>query len=68
MASSMEMPAPAGSESREYRWILALTLPLFLVVALLGRLTLRGRSGARRSLLGEARETAHTIIPFAFMH
>jgi len=70
MASSMSFSSPADAKSREYRWIYAVTLPAFIAVALLGRLTLRGRQtgGRHASLLSEARATAHTIIPFAFMH
>ena len=70
MASSMSFSAPADAKSREYRWIYAVTLPAFIVVALLGRLTPRRRlpGAPHASLLSEARATAHTIIPFAFMH
>lgn len=70
MASSMSFSAPTDVKSREYRWIYAVTLPAFVVVALLGRLTVQGRRTGplHASLLSEARSTAHTIIPFAFMH
>ena len=71
MATSMHVQDAPRSDSRDYRWIYALTLPLFVAVALLGRVAAIGRPRGRRgslSLLGEARAAAHTVIPFAFMH
>ena len=71
MASSLHLHGPLAaslaSESREYRWIYAASLPVFLVATAIARLSPRRPRAGRDSLLGEARATAHTIIPFAFM-
>ena len=65
-----------GAESRgatgktiEQRLLLALSFPVFLAAALLSRLSPAARPpvGGRKSVLAEAREAAHTCIPFAFM-
>ncbi len=54
----------------EFRLLLWASFALFLVVALAGRLLPRAwrpfRSGGK-SVIGEAREAANTIVPFAFM-
>lgn len=59
-------------EEFEYRVLLAVTYPLFLVGAVLGRiLMLRRRATASRSprlsVFGEARVAAQRCVPFAFM-
>jgi hypothetical protein len=54
----------------EYRVLLWALAALFLVVAVVGRLLPRAWRPFRstgKSVLGEAREAAHTIAPFAFM-
>lgn len=63
-----------SSERREYRLIYFATFPLFLVVAALSRLLPTGvrslttqREGLS-SILSEARATAHSVLPHAFMH
>jgi hypothetical protein len=71
MASSLHfrvaLTEPAHTRAREYRALYVLTLPLFLVAAALGRLSLRGGGRPAPSLLSEARANAHAIIPYAFM-
>jgi hypothetical protein len=77
-SSSMARAADAGSGSRyrdrrarqlEYRLLVLAVLPIFLVFAAAARLLPRSGAptGRRRSILAEAREAAHTVIPFAFM-
>jgi hypothetical protein len=54
----------------EYSLLLWALFALFLVVALVGRLMPRAWRPFRsrgKSVIGEAREAAHTIAPFAFM-
>ena len=53
-------------EEREYRWLFALTFPVFLLVAVHERIAgAGGRTG--RSLLEDARAAAHVHLPYAFM-
>ena len=53
-------------EEREYRWLFALTFPVFLLVAVHERIAgAGGKTG--RSLLEEARAAAHVHLPYAFM-
>ncbi len=53
-------------EEREYRWLFALTFPVFLLVATYERIAGIGdRTG--RSLLEDARAAAHVHLPYAFM-
>jgi len=53
-------------EQREYRWLFALTFPVFLLVAVHERIAgAGGRTG--RSLLEDARAAAHVHLPYAFM-
>ena len=60
-------------EALEYRLLLAVSYPIFLVGAVLGRILPVRRSGggrranARLSVFGEARAAADTYVPFAFM-
>ena len=58
-------------DAREYRWIYATTLALFVVVVALDRVFGRRSVGAgaatRETLMDEARGMAHTAIPFAYM-
>ncbi len=56
-------------ETVEQRLLLALSFPVFLAAALLSRVTPAARrpTGGRLSVLAEARQAAHTCIPFAFM-
>lgn len=59
----------AADETIEQRLLLALSFPVFLAAALLSRLAPGARrpAGKRKSVLAEARQAAHTCIPFAFM-
>jgi len=63
----------ATGETLEYRALLAVSYPVFLVHVVLGRMLRLGRAAAavpcdrRSSVLGEARALADTYIPFAFM-
>jgi len=64
---------PRERESREFRRLVAVSLPAFLVLAALGKLTgwrwqpwPESREG-RRSVFREARETAETCIALSFM-
>jgi hypothetical protein len=57
-------------DSLEYRLLMAISLPIFLVAAIVGRVLPAGETvvaGERLSLLGEARAAADTYVPFAFM-
>jgi len=61
-------------EAREFRLLYWLCFAVFLVVAVFGRLLpgRRGESdnelaGVRRSVFAQARASAGTLIPFAFM-
>lgn len=54
----------------EFRLLLWASFAIFLVVALFGRLlppSLRPFRCTGKSVFGEAREAANTIVPFAFM-
>lgn len=54
----------------EFRLLLWASFAIFLVVALFGRLlppALRPFHSTGKSVFGEAREAANTIVPFAFM-
>jgi hypothetical protein len=59
-------------DQRQYRHLVALCLPVFILVALVGRAMPRrwrpfGIVGGRRlTVIGEARHAAHTIIPLVF--
>lgn len=61
------------SRQQEYRLLVTIVFPFFLLFALLGRLlpwrwqTHSIVGGRRRSVYTEAREAAHTVIPIAFM-
>ncbi len=58
------------SRRREYTVYFAAIYPLLLVIALLSRLLprrLRPFSFQGRSVFGEARAAAHTVLPFLFM-
>jgi hypothetical protein len=61
------------SDRWEFHALVALTYPLFLLVALASRLSPRRPRflptsvGGRRSVFAEARAAAHTTLPFAFM-
>jgi hypothetical protein len=72
-------PAPDANaawnrgEHRQFRWMVAVALPLLLVVATIGRLSgwwwrpwPPGREGYR-SIFSEAKEAAETYIGFAFV-
>lgn len=57
-------------DSFEYRLLLAASLPIFLVAAIVGRVLPSGEHavpGERLSVIGEARAAADTYVPFAFM-
>ncbi|MBK1696347.1 hypothetical protein CKO21_03715 [Rhodovibrio salinarum] len=57
-------------DSFEYRLLMAVSLPIFLVAAMVGRVLPSGAHavpGERLSLLAEARAAADTYVPFAFM-
>lgn len=54
----------------EFRILLGALFTLFLVVALVGRLlpqAWRPLRSTGKSVIGEAREAANTLAPFAFM-
>jgi hypothetical protein len=56
----------------EFRLLIAIAVPWFLFVAAASRLLPRAwrplaSSGAQESLLTEAKRTAYTVIPYAFM-
>ncbi len=61
------------TEERNYRRVYLASFVLFLLVAMVMRLVpgharlIRAADGARKSILAEARETAHATIGFAFM-
>ncbi|MER0238634.1 hypothetical protein [Fulvimarina sp. MAC8] len=73
--SLMNRHAPSlfSSERREYRLIYALSFPLFVAVALLSRLLpaslrpLPFERGRFFAVLSDARQAAHSVLPFAFM-
>ena len=57
-------------DSVEYRLLMAASLPIFLVAAIVGRVLPSGEHvvpGERLSVIGEARAAADTYVPFAFM-
>ena len=60
-------------EPLEYRFLVAVSYPIFLVGAVLGRLLPTSQRAAdvpmdsRLSVFGEARAAAETYVPFAFM-
>jgi hypothetical protein len=57
-------------DSFEYRLLMAASLPIFLVAAIVGRVLPSGEHavpGERLSVIGEARAAADTYVPFAFM-
>lgn len=62
-----------GADSREFWFYFALTFPAFLLVAVVARLTRlvwssgARRRGSQRSVFGEAKATAHRVLPFVFM-
>jgi len=61
----------ARAKARDYAAIFWTSYPLFLVVALIARLEPGGETWCPRhglNVFKDAREMAHTIIPFAFMH
>lgn len=81
-SSSMAHRSAAGVErpfrdrrakQHEYRLLVLLVFPFFLLFAVLARLLPVSRQpsgligGRRRSVFSEAREAAHTVVPFAFM-
>lgn len=59
-------------DARQYRHIVAVCYPVFLLLALIGRLMparwrpLGVNAGSRLSVFAEARHAAHTIIPLVF--
>lgn len=61
------------AKQHEYRLLVLLVYPLFLLFAVVARLLPGSRQhsaaigGRRRSVFTEAREAVHTVIPFAFM-
>lgn len=61
------------TERWEFRALVVVTYPLFLAVACLSRLLPRRLRftptgvGGRMSVFTEARQAAHTTLPFAFM-
>ena len=61
------------SERQEYRLIYALSFPLFLGVSLLSRLVpaklrpIPFAHGSFFAVVADARATAHSILPYAFM-
>ncbi len=60
-------------EPLEYRFLVAVSFPIFLVGAVFGRLLPTSQraadapTDARLSVFGEARAAAETYVPFAFM-
>lgn len=70
MAANMQLEDSHAGIARQYRWLVVLTLPAFLLVAVLERLTARaqGQRTKRGSIFREARETAHTVLPYVFTH
>lgn len=60
-------------KEREFRFLIALTTVAFLPIAAFARLIPRAAGSIsfadtpRRSVYREARESAQTVIPFAFM-
>jgi hypothetical protein len=69
-----EQRSPLQTEHRQYRRVYLASFVFFIVVAMAMRLVpghaqlARAADGARKSILAEARETAHAAIGFAFMH
>lgn len=61
------------AERQEYRLIYALSFPLFLAVSLISRLLpprlrpLPFEPGSYFAVLSDARATAHSVLPYAFM-
>lgn len=63
------------SRQLEYRLLVLIVFPFFLLFAVLARLvpwratasSSSTRPSRRRSVLSEAREASHTVIPFVFM-
>lgn len=61
------------AKQHEYRLLVLLVYPIFLLFAVAARLVPGSRQqgatigGRRRSVFSEAREAVHTVIPFAFM-
>ncbi|MBK1735215.1 hypothetical protein CKO15_07935 [Halorhodospira abdelmalekii] len=58
------------NEEMQYRLLLAVSFVVFLLGALIARLSpshWRSRKSERRSIIEEARAAARTAIPYAFM-
>ncbi len=61
-------------ERRQYRFLFALCLLLFLFIAAVSRLLprswrpLSSSAAGRESIIAEARRTTHAILPFAFIN
>lgn len=61
------------AKQHEYRLLVLLVYPIFLLFAVVARLVPGSRQhsailgGRRRSVFSEAHEAVHTVIPYAFM-
>ncbi|MDY8108481.1 hypothetical protein U0C82_04850 [Fulvimarina sp. 2208YS6-2-32] len=66
-------PSLFSSERREYRLTYALSFPLFFAVALMSRFLpasmrpLPFERGRFFAVMADARQTAHSVLPYAFM-
>lgn len=66
-------PSLFRAERREYRLIYAFSFPLFLAMALISRLVpasvrpIPFERGHFFKVVADARETAHSVLPHAFM-
>ncbi|MEM7670398.1 MAG: hypothetical protein AAF317_14870 [Pseudomonadota bacterium] len=59
----------AQQKQRDYRIMLTVGFPLFVIAAFVMRFGAERSLDERNlSLFGEARALANTVIPFAFMH
>ncbi len=73
-ASSTDRPCSAHNrqESIEYRSLMVLAFLLFLAIATVSRLVPKEwrplATGQSESIIAEAKRTAHTVVPFAFMN
>ena len=68
MSKSKKALRQSRIKSAEYKAFFYLSYPVFLGVALIGRLAPQSETRHGLNIFAEAREMANTIIPFAFMH
>ncbi len=60
-------PHPRDRERQAMIAYEALIYPVFLIIAMLGRIVPRGKSGARQSPFAEAADLTESIVPWFFV-